>query len=687
MIKDKVELSANFKSQSIKAIASIIIFAIVYIIILLAALSLTSLCIYGGLALFAIYPGFITIALGLGLVSLGLLVLFFLLKFIFKTNKIDRSHLTQINQQDEPELYTIITQLVNEVGTPFPKKIYLSPEVNASVFYDSNFWSMLLPIRKNLIIGLGLVNSISKEEFKAILSHEFGHFSQKSMKVGSFVYNVNQIIFNMLYDNESYDKMIQNWANTSNYFTIFVVIAVKIVEGIQWILKMMYELVNKNYMSLSREMEFHADEIAANVTGYPPLNNSLLRMSLAEHSYNSVLAFYEGKIHNNIKSENIFIEQSYIMTFTANEDNISLNNSLPEVTLADLNKFNKSKLVIEDQWASHPSVEERIKKLEDTKLIETKGGFSLANNIFKDIETTQKELTAKMFDDVKYNTPPTKLPIGDFKKEFDSEYLKNTFAPIFNGYYDNKNPIHFEIETKQSNQNNPNLKTIFNDNIVNLNYEFLSLQNDIEIIRQISNKTLKIKSFDYDGNKFKRKESTPLLKRLDIELSKINDSIKENDINIYNFFLKEESLISSEQKLNRLYNRFFEFDKEYDIKMQVSAKLSEELDFINYITPQDQIRSNLRSIASNEKIFKQNIKEILEDKRYANEISIEIRDNFELYLSKTWQYFIGENYVDENLEILFGSLNNYGFLLSRGYFLHKKELLEYKDTLVKKNFN
>ena len=47
------------------------------------------------------------------------------------------------------------------------------------------------------------------QEFKAILAHEFGHFSQRSMKVGSYVYYVNQVIFNMLYDNDSFDKMIQ----------------------------------------------------------------------------------------------------------------------------------------------------------------------------------------------------------------------------------------------------------------------------------------------------------------------------------------------------------------------------------------------------------------------------------------------------------------------------------------------
>lgn len=281
-----ITISDNFKKMTTKAIISIVLFLIVYILLIVLAIGLTILSVLGAIYLIAAKPMAITIGLGIGLASLGFLVLAFLFKFIFKKHTADRSHLTEINKESEPKLFQFIQEIVDEVGTKFPKKIYISTEVNAGVFYDSSFWSMFFPIRKNLQIGLGLVNTITEQEFKAILAHEFGHFSQKSMKVGSYVYNVNQVIFNMLYDNDSYDENIKTWANISGYFSIFVIIAVKIIHGIQWVLKKMYEIININYLALSREMEFHADEVAANVTGYLPLKESLLRMDLASHSYN-----------------------------------------------------------------------------------------------------------------------------------------------------------------------------------------------------------------------------------------------------------------------------------------------------------------------------------------------------------------------------------------------------------------
>ena len=342
----EIKISPEFKTQTTKAVLAILLFITAYLLMLVLAAALTALCIYGGIMLIASHPMFFTLAIGIGLASLGILVLIFLLKFIFKSHKTDLSHLTEIKRSDEPKLFALIDEIVNEVETNFPKKVYLSTDVNAAVFYDSSFWSMFFPVKKNLQIGLGLVNTVTQSELKAILSHEFGHFSQKTMKVGSYVYNVNQVIFNLLLDNKSYDNMISKWANASGYFSIFVIIAIQIIEGVKWILRQIYGVVNKSYMALSREMEFHADEIAAHVTGYEPLKNALLRSSLADHSMSSVLSFYDRKIPENIKSENIYTEHLFVTNFFAKNNNIEITNNLPNISEDDLiNSTNPNSLL------------------------------------------------------------------------------------------------------------------------------------------------------------------------------------------------------------------------------------------------------------------------------------------------------------------------------------------------------
>jgi Zn-dependent protease with chaperone function len=684
MTISEIKLSSKFKTQTTKAIFSIALFTFTYLFIFLLALGFTALCVFLGVMLIVTLPRFITIALGIGLASLGFLILIFLLKFVFKSHKVNRSHFIEISKTDEPELFCLIDEIVSAVGTRFPKKVYLSAEVNAAVFYNSNFWSMVIPVKKNLLIGLGLVNSVSLDEFKAIMAHEFGHFSQKTMKVGSYVYNVNQVIFNMLYDNESYEKLVKKWASISGYFSIFVSLAIKIIEGIQVILKKMYNVVNISYMGLSREMEFHADKIAAHVIGVEPLKNALLRTNLADQSFNSVLSFYNDKLVDNLRSENLYKEQSFVLNFIATQNNIPIINSLPKVTLEELNKFNKSKLVVKDQWASHPSTEERIEMLENTNINLNQALFVPANKIFKNIEKNQEEFTNWIFKDVKYTGNITSNLFANFKTAFEKEYFENTFSKIYNGYYDNKNPVPFDIDKENSEDQDISFEDLFSDKKVDLVYTSIALQNDIGLLKQIADKNIPVKTFDYDGKKFKCKDSSELLSKLNTELEQVNDSIKQNDIKIFHFHRKCEKAQNKVPLLEITYKHFFEFDRQFDAKYEIHSKLTKELQFVSVTTPFEQIKTNLESIEPLETELKERIKELLTDHSQIGEITTEIKDNLELYISKKQDYFEYNRYNNDNLEILFTAIRNYAYLLSKGYFLMKKKLLEYQEKLMKK---
>jgi Zn-dependent protease with chaperone function len=679
-----IEISNNFKKMTTKAIVSIALFLIVYILLLFLAIGLTILSVIGGFYIIAAKPMAITIGLGIGLASLGFFILAFLFKFIFKKHKIDRSHLTEITEQTEPKLFKFISDIVKEVETDFPKKIYLSTDVNASVFYDSSFWSMFFPIKKNLQIGLGLVNTITEQEFKAILAHEFGHFSQKSMKVGSYVYNVNQVIFNMLYDNESFDKMIQKWANISGYFSIFVVIAVKIIEGIQWILKKMYDFININYLALSREMEFHADEVAANVAGFLPLKESLLRMDLADHSYNSVINFYENKLSENTKSENIYKEQNYVLNFLANESELPFKNSLPLVSSIDLSKYNKSKLIIKDQWASHPSTDERISNLERLNISKENTNQESANSLFLSIETLQQNLTNKLFSSVENSDNLTPLKFDEFKSEYNQNYEKNTFNKVYNGYYDNKNPNYFDINDIANLSNNHTIEMLFNKEKIDMVYDFIALENDKNTLLNIENKVFFIKTYDYDGQKFKAKETSLLIPKIEKEIENLKIEITYNDIAIYSYFYNLAKEKGLETELKSKYVAFFKNDKEHDQKSELYINLLNATEFVSNVTPFEQIKSNFNNLKKLETELKKEITIILENELYKSELTELIKENFDKYLKENWVYFTNDEYIDYELQILFKSINDYSYLISRGYFLNKKDLLNFQIELLTK---
>jgi len=541
---------------------------------------------------------------------------------------------------------------------------------------------MFFPIRKNLQIGLGLVNTVTRAELKAILAHEFGHFSQRTMKVGSYVYNVNKVIFNMLYDNESYQKLIQKWSNLSGYFSIFISMAVKIIEGIQWLLRKLYAVLNKNYMALSREMEFHADEIAANVTGSHPLKSSLLRMALADNSFNSVLSYYNTKVNDNVKSENLFKEHLFAMNFQAAYNSFPIKDNLPEVTTEEFNKFNKSKLVIADQWSSHPAIEERIERLDRLNISNADFEQTSANLIFKDIEKTQQDLTNNVFNKVTYEGQVNSSSFEEFTTEYEKQFLSNTFSKFYNGYYDNNNPISFEANDIPPLEDDIKLDELFSDQNVGRVYDVIAMRNDIAALKQIQDKVIEVKTFDYDGNKYERNDGEALISTLTMTLENLTGQIKQNDISIFQFFRNKEKVSRNTFQIEKLYHDFFDFDKKFDDRYDIYVQLHNDLQFINHTTPYEKIQANFRSIGHLEIKLKKAIKEILAGDILASEMTKLIKDNLDLYLLKDWSYFDGVKYDDEKLNMLFEAINNYLLILTRKQFLLKKNLLIYQEHLL-----
>lgn len=667
-------ISPEFKKQARNAILGIAFFIFFYLILIAFSIALTIGCFYAGIQVMKLKLHFFTLIFGFGIASVGVLILIFLFKFLFKKNTSDLSIYTEITRNQEPQLFAMIDEIVLKVGTDFPKKVYLSDQVNASVFYDSSFWSMFLPIRKNLHIGMGLINSVTVEELKAIVSHEFGHFSQKTMKVGSYVYNVNHIIYNLLYDNSSYSSLAAKWTNVSSYFVIFVGVAFKIIEGIQWLLQKMYNLVNKNYLALSREMEFHADEVAAGVTGYLPLTTSLLRFDLSTSSFENVIQFYNKKVDDSIISSNIFKELNFVMHFHAQRQKLPIKNNFPEVTLSDVNSFQKSKLVIKNQWASHPETEERIAALEKTKLIKEHPNNEPARTLFSSPDALEEQLTAKLFIDVPYSKPPQKISLEDFSQQFLLHYEKETFDLSFKGYYDMHSPTQFMNfgETPEIHS----FEELFSDEKVAMVKELSVDQNDLAILQAIQNKSISVSTFDYEGTKYKAKETEAVMEIVNNSIAKNKTLVQTHDRAVYLYFCKKAEEKGMLHDYKSISKKFVEYDALFDSNFELNNLVISDIEFMHEQNQHDVINSKINQFRPNEEKFKEALKTVLLYTELESEITAETRENAEHFINKNLVYFAHEEYIQKDTSTLFEMINLFQYLNQRLYFKIKKRWLD-----------
>lgn len=675
--------SPQFKREAIKVLGAILFFILSYLLLAAAGVGLAALCVAAGIGLVIAKPAFITLMLGLGLAGLGVMVVAFLFKFLFKRHKVDRSGLIEIKEHDHPQLFSFIRALANETETSFPKRIYISPEVNASVFYDSSFWSMFLPVKKNLQIGLGLVNTVNISEFKAIIAHEFGHFSQRSMKLGSYVYNLNQVIFNLLYDNENYDRAIEKWANASGYFALFAGITIRIVKGIQWILQQVYTLVNKVYMSLSRQMEFHADTVSACVSGGNHLITSLRRLEVADITYNNVFGFYQDNFKKSFKPDNIYPQHREIMRVFSEFHGIPMEHGLPQVDSTTFAKFNKQRIQVKDQWASHPSTDDREKHLRRLQM-ETPAQHNSAWLLFNDAENLQRQVTDNIFVDVKYENPVQIIDSNSFCSNYQESFQRYQLPKIYKGFFDTRpiSKIDLEKLEYETSLEVEGLESLLSEEVLALPYKKDGLASDLETLDSIKNGHINVKSFEFNGVKHKANYASGLLLHLENELHDTNKLLEEADRKIISWFLRTAEQSGNIEKLRACYKKLYLVTEETDKDLNIYTTMQQHLMPLYQVMQFADIERAISKLKLEEAKFRDRLQNVLHDPTNSQFITEDQNKTATEFLSKDWRYFFAESYIQQDLDRLNECLYLLYYVASEKAFDAKAELLNFQLDVV-----
>ena len=668
------EPSALYKKEVVKAITAILLFIFAYLILIGLAAAIALFCIKIGIGIIFLGGHFIAMIAGAGIILIGIFIFFFVIKFIFSSYKTDRSNLVEITENEQPQLFQFIKQITNETQAPFPKKIYLSNEVNASVFYDSSFWSMFFPVRKNLLIGLGLVNSVNLSEFKAILAHEFGHFSQRSMKVGSYIYNSNRIIHNLLYDNGGYFRTLQTIANVHYILYLCMYCVIGVVKVIQKILNEVYLFINKQNMKLSREMEFHADSVAASVAGSTPLIHSLYRLELAESSFSTTLGICNLLLTEKKQEKNIYPSHHLIMNEIAKENKIQIVNNLPAISKDTFADFDTTRINIDNQWASHPSTQDREQAL--LKLnVKSEEVTDEAWSVFVNKEDLQQKLTAKLYEVAGLNNEERTISHFAESKYFD-QTNHYTLPQFTQGYWDNKGiPNEINIDNLLANASIKN-EDIYTPQQLKLSKQLNGILSDCATLEAIINKNLEVSSFDFDGNKYNKKNADSILETLKLERSKLEDDIKKADADILSFHYQQAKIKGHEEAFGLAFNEVIEIQQ----KTNEFESLHQEI--INTLTPlfqgvsinMDDARIMVTKIQNREIRMKEIATGLLKNEEISIHLKVHTKLRLENLLSSARTYLVAESFQDHSIRELIDSLVHVGEAFNEISFSLRKKL-------------
>ncbi len=343
----------------------------------------------------------------------------------------------EITAQQQPKLFAFLNRLADEAGAPRPHRVFLSPRVNAAVFYDLSILNLILPSKKNLEIGLGLVNVLSLGEFKAVLAHEFGHFAQRSMAVGRWVYIAQQIAGHIISKRDALDSFLKGLSRFDLRIAWVGWLLSLIVWSIRSVMETVFRVVVLAQRALSREMEFQADLVAVSLTGSDAIVNALHRLNVADTAWDRAAQFAYAEARNGRLVTDVFAAQSLVIErLRAVWDNPSFREVTPPP-----NDKPESHRVFQNElaqpprmWSTHPANAEREENAKRTYIgvaIDARSAWEL----FDAAQAVKEQMSAHIVREATKEKPAESVPITDalaaLSKQYDRAYLR----PIYRGTY------------------------------------------------------------------------------------------------------------------------------------------------------------------------------------------------------------------------------------------------------------
>lgn len=227
-----------------------------------------------------------------------------------------------LSDADYPFLHRNIRNVTDKLGLPLPDVIYLAPGIDAAVFCRPTMLSIFKKPKQELVIGKILLQFLSEEELNAILYHEFGHYTAKSLAKKTPIYMVAQFAKSFT----SIKKMKKQgiWSNMINsqiaffsYFSFWVCSNIK-----------------RYYKEISQSEEYAADDVARLYVGDVLLAQALVKVSVIRYN----LKYLIWAIRQ-IKNPGV-INMDLILCLLCRHNKIGVNQAIPQRIQSRLSRLN-----------------------------------------------------------------------------------------------------------------------------------------------------------------------------------------------------------------------------------------------------------------------------------------------------------------------------------------------------------
>lgn len=491
------------RRQIIKAAGCILLFFTAYLLLLISTTALATACIAGGVILMMTLHKVLIFAMALGMITLGVMLLLFLGQYLFGRQKKEAPLRMQLQPAEHPRLFSFIKTLAALTHTRFPKKVFAIPGVAVAG-------------GRQLEIGLGLVNSLNISELQMMLARSQWRFSVPGMRLGNYISGLHQWIYHRLYES----------GNTAG-----------IANGIQYLLKGLFGVVNRACLPLNREMELYADAAGAQIAGSKAAVSAMYRMEIGAYCMEHCLHELPRLEAAGLRFRNLYeVQRALTDRYAVQHHMMTDTAGLPMITDTYLQTFVKSRVQFRSRNASQPGLEERAQRcrmIAADHATVTAGAWELFNNPLRLQEVMSALEQAPAFENSQW------YPVQKFMAELEQQDHQYGFPAAFNGYYDNRpftpvTPVCVQ-PLAGAEKELYTFDTLYNPaNAIRIKQFFRDRQ-DAETLQSITGGQIPVGQFEYDGQPYPAARATQLLHTLETAVGKEEAWLHEHDCRAFRF--------------------------------------------------------------------------------------------------------------------------------------------------------
>lgn len=199
--------------------------------------------------------------------------------FIFFTHQSPKPKGLVVDKSNAPQLFDYMVEIGKRMNCPIQiESVLLTTGSSIYVYQQPSLRNFLKPQNPTLVVGVPMMNLMSKEEFGAVLAHEFAHLSQPLTFYKAYLAKISNVTSSIGY--------IGSEALSAGLAMSFYFWPTKLIGKLFSLLYASFFNSNAaEHEDLERRMELEADAVAAKEFGQGHLLRGLIKSCLLKRRH------------------------------------------------------------------------------------------------------------------------------------------------------------------------------------------------------------------------------------------------------------------------------------------------------------------------------------------------------------------------------------------------------------------